>query len=80
MASERFYFLPVRLMLRDAWNNIETLRHYAGPVEIFGAISDAIIPIEHAKALAKQIPGAHFTPIKGGHNDWSGNDQVRIIR
>jgi uncharacterized protein len=80
VASERFWFLPVRLMLRDAWNNVEALRHYAGPVDIFGATGDTIIPIAHAKSLAKQIPGAHFTPITGGHNDWSWNDQVKIRR
>jgi uncharacterized protein len=80
VASRRFYFLPVRLMLRDNWDNVETLRHYTGPVEIFGAIADTIIPIEHAKALAKQIPGAHFVAISGGHNDWSGNNHVKIAR
>ena len=80
VASERFWFLPVRLMLHDAWNNVETLKHYAGPVEIFGATDDVIIPTEHAKALAKQIPGARFIAIAGGHNDWSGNDQVKIRR
>jgi pimeloyl-ACP methyl ester carboxylesterase len=80
VASKRFYFLPVALMLRDNWDNVATLRHYAGPVEIFGAIDDSIIPIEHAKALAKQIPTAHFTAINGGHNDWSGNNQVKIAR
>jgi pimeloyl-ACP methyl ester carboxylesterase len=80
VASEQFFFLPVRLMLCDAWNNVETLKHYAGPVEIFGATNDAVIPIAHAKALAKQVPTAHFTPISGGHNDWSENDQVEIRR
>lgn len=80
VASERFYFLPVRLLLRDAWNNLDTLSHYPGPVDIFGATGDAIIPIEHAKALAKQTPGARFTAITGGHNDWSWNDQVKITR
>ena len=69
VASRRFYFLPVRFMLHDAWNNVETLRHYAGPVEIFGATDDGIIPVEHAKGLAKQVPGAHFFAITGGHND-----------
>lgn len=78
VASERFYFFPVRLMLLDAWNNVEMLKHYAGTVDIFGAMSDTIIPIEHARILAKQIPGAHFTPIKGGHNDWAGNDEVKL--
>jgi pimeloyl-ACP methyl ester carboxylesterase len=80
VASKRFFFLPVRLMLRDTWDNVESLRHYSGPVDIFGAIDDAIIPISHAKALAKQIPHAHFTAITGGHNDWSLNEDVKIRR
>ena len=80
VASRRFFFLPVRLLLRDSWDNVESLRHYAGPVEIFGAIDDTIIPIEHAKSLARQIPSARFIAITGGHNDWSVNDRVKITR
>jgi pimeloyl-ACP methyl ester carboxylesterase len=80
VASKRFYFLPVRLMLRDRWDNVETLTQYSGPVEIFGAVDDAIIPFEHAKALARQIPNARFTAISGGHNDWSESKQVKITR
>ncbi len=78
VASRQFPFLPVRLMLRDAWDNVESLKGYNGPVEIFGAREDAIIPIEHARALARQIPAAHFVEITGGHNDWPQSDQVRI--
>jgi hypothetical protein len=37
-----------------------------------------IIPIKHAKALARQIPTAEFMAITGGHNDWSEDDKVRI--
>jgi uncharacterized protein len=77
-ASKHFFFLPVRLLLRDAWDNVKALKPYAGPVEIFGATGDTIIPIERAKALAKQIPKARFTAITGGHNDWSENDQVKL--
>lgn len=80
LASRQFPFLPVRLLLRDTWDNVESLKHYNGPVEIFGAIDDAIIPIEHAKALAGQIPAAQFITITGGHNDWSDDGQVRIKR
>jgi hypothetical protein len=80
VASERFYFLPVRLLLRDRWDNVESLKNYAGPVDIFGAARDDIIPVAHAKALAKQLPQAKFTEISGGHNDWSENAQVRIMR
>jgi len=80
VAAGHFPFLPVRLLLRDAWDNVESLRRYAGPVEIFGARDDTIIPIGHAKALARQIPGAQFIEIPGGHNDWPQEDQVKIRR
>jgi surfactin synthase thioesterase subunit len=78
VASSRFFFLPVRLLLRDDWDNVESLKHYAGPIEIFGATGDEIVPVEHAKALARQVAGAHFTALAGGHNDWSENNQVKI--
>ena len=65
-------------MLRDAWDNGESLKRYAGPIEIFGAKEDVIIPIKHARALAAQIPNAHFTAITGGHNDWANDGKVKI--
>jgi len=80
VAAERFSVLPVRYMLRDAWNNVEALKHYAGPVDIFAATDDTIIPIAHARSLASQTPSAHLTPIAGGHNDWSFSDEVKISR
>jgi pimeloyl-ACP methyl ester carboxylesterase len=80
VASGHFPFLPVRLMLHDAWDNVESLRHYRGPVQIFGAIDDVIIPIKHARALARHVPTAQFTAITGGHNDWSEDDKVKIKR
>jgi hypothetical protein len=80
VAARHYPFLPVKFMLHDNWDNVESLRHYGGPVEIFGARDDVIIPVEHAKALARQIPSAHFTEIPGGHNDWSISDEVKIRR
>ena len=80
VAAGHFPFLPVRFLLRDNWDNVESLNHYTGPVEIFGAEHDTIIPIRHARALASQISNARFTAIPGGHNDWSEHNEVRIRR
>ena len=80
VASARFFFLPVRFLLLDNWDNVEALRDYAGPVDIYAATCDEIIPVEHAKTLATKIPGARFTAISGGHNEWSLNEQVQIKR
>jgi pimeloyl-ACP methyl ester carboxylesterase len=68
----------VDLILKDDWDNTDALSGYKGPVEIFGAEADTVIPVRHAKALAAALPSARFTLIPGGHNDWSRNGRVRI--
>jgi pimeloyl-ACP methyl ester carboxylesterase len=78
VAEEHFPSFLVRLMLKDNWDNIESFSNYKGPVEIFGAESDTIIPVRHAKALAAAIPGSKLTIITGGHNDWAVEGRVKI--
>lgn len=79
VAAHHFPILPVSLLLRDNWNNLESLKGFKGELEIFGARDDAIIPIRHAKALAESLPSALFHQIPGGHNDWPATGQVRIV-
>lgn len=77
-AADHFPFLPVGLILRENWDNIRSLSGYKGPVEIFGAQEDTIIPIRHAKKLADSLPSAKFHIIPGGHNDWTEQGRVEI--
>jgi pimeloyl-ACP methyl ester carboxylesterase len=78
VAKDHFPALLVSMILRDDWDNIEALLRYKGPVDIFGAVDDAVIPVKHAKALAAAIPQSRFTLIGGGHNDWSLPGKVRV--
>lgn len=78
VAEDHFPSFLVRLLLTDNWDNAEALSHYQGPVEVFGAESDTIIPVRHAKALAAAIPRSRLAIIPGGHNDWSLGARVRI--
>jgi hypothetical protein len=68
----------VDLILTDDWDNVAALRGYKGPIDIFGAESDTVIPVRHAKALAAALPSSKFILIPGGHNDWSQPGRVRI--
>lgn len=68
----------VSLILGSTWDNIASLSSYRGPVEIFGAVADRVIRIEHARNLARNVPTAAFHEIPGGHNDWSVGRHVRI--
>jgi uncharacterized protein len=80
VGAERMPFLPVRLLLRDGWDNVQELKEYKGSVEIYGAIDDLIIPIHHARTLAGAVQHATFIALKCGHNDWSQMEQVKIQR
>jgi pimeloyl-ACP methyl ester carboxylesterase len=78
VAKDHFPSVLVSLILRDDWDNRQALSNYKGPVEIFGAREDTVIPVEHAKSLASSLPKSRFTLIEGGHNDWSVPCRVRI--
>lgn len=78
VAKDHFPAWLVGLLLSTDWDNTAALATYRGPVEIFGAADDAIIPVGHARALAAAVPSAKFTLIEGGHNDWSRQDKVQI--
>ena len=78
VAKDHLPSFLVALILSDDWDNLKSLAHYKGPVDIFGAKADTVIPVGHAKALAAGIPASKFVLIEGNHNDWSHQSQVKI--
>jgi len=73
VAQGEFPHLPVRLLLIDAWNNIEALREFRGKVDVFGATRDNVIPVGHARNLARRHPGASYHEFEGDHGWANGN-------
>ncbi|MEM6911358.1 MAG: alpha/beta hydrolase [Verrucomicrobiota bacterium] len=71
VAQNQIPLLPIRWILRDNWNNLEALRAYHGPLEIWIAENDRVIPPQHAETLAQSRPQAILNYLPGGHNDWS---------
>lgn len=78
VAKDHYPHLPVGILLPDNWNNVTALKAYGGPVEIFAAKGDTVIPVGHARVLAASKPGAMLHEFDGGHNDWSRTGSVRI--
>jgi pimeloyl-ACP methyl ester carboxylesterase len=74
VARDHVRWLPVSLILMGTWDNIDALRGYAGPIEIFGAEKDEVIDVRHARALAESVPQAKFHLIAGGHGWANGRD------
>lgn len=78
VAKDHYPSFIVSLLMSDDWNNVTALAKYKGPVEIFGAKDDTIIPVSHARALAAAVPQSKFTLIGGGHNDWAEQSAVKF--
>lgn len=78
VAKEHIVFLPVGLLMRDKWDNVQALAAYRGPVDIFGATYDNVIPVAHARNLAKSVPQARYVELPCGHNEWSSSSRTRI--
>jgi pimeloyl-ACP methyl ester carboxylesterase len=76
VARDHVRWLPVSLILMGTWDNIDALKDYRGPIEIFGAEQDEVIDVRHAQALAESLPQAKFHRIAGGHGWANGRDVV----
>jgi len=78
LAAERMPWLPARWLLLDRWDNVAALRAFDGPVEIYAARKDVVIPIHHARRLADAVPRCLWREIDGEHGDWPFSGQVRF--
>jgi len=78
LGREKMGWLPVGLMLAGSWDNVASMKGFRGPVDVFGAEHDEIIPVAHARRLAASIPQAKFVLVPGGHNDWARQPAVVI--
>ena len=72
LARKKYWFLPVRWMLKDTYNNVANLADYRGPVAIIIAAQDEIIPPRLANRLYETLrqPKRRWTFQKAGHNSW----------
>ena len=77
VAGEKYPFLPVRLLMRDQWDNLTALSHFTGRIDIFGAKFDQVIPVAHARKLAAHVPGAVYHEFPGDHG-WTSGDLVDL--
>ena len=70
LGQQVYWFLPVRLLSRIGYNNLENLGRIEAPVFIAHSPDDDVVPYSHGRKLfeAAREPKA-FLEMKGGHND-----------
>jgi len=51
VAGHHYRFVPVRLILRDRWDNLSALREFRGPLAVMLAENDEVIPAQQARRI-----------------------------
>jgi len=77
-AKAQFPLLPVRLFLRDTYDNVANLSAYKGPVAVIMAGRDEIIPNRLTQRLYASLsqPKRLWVFPESGHNDWPGSPEL----
>jgi alpha-beta hydrolase superfamily lysophospholipase len=72
LATDKYWFLPVRWMLKDTYDNVANLADYHGPVAVIMAGKDEIIPNRLTRHLYETLrePKRLWTFPNAGHNSW----------
>lgn len=71
LVNEKFFGIPLSVLLRERLDTRAALATYKGKVAIIGAEKDDIILVTHARSLAAMDTARHYIELKGvGHNDW----------
>jgi fermentation-respiration switch protein FrsA (DUF1100 family) len=70
VAAHHYPFLPVRLLLRDRWDNMAALQHYHGPVGVRVAELDEVVTAEQGRKLYDAYAGPKrlWIATGAGHN------------
>jgi len=70
LGAEIYWFLPVRLISRVGYDNLENLKRVRAPVFIAHSREDDVVPFAHGKKLFESAnePKA-FLEMSGGHNE-----------
>ena len=72
LAQAKDWFLPVRWLLKDRYDNVANLANYQGPVAVIMAGQDEIIPNRLTRRLYEALQGPKnlWTFPQAGHNSW----------
>jgi uncharacterized protein len=69
VAQNRFWFLPVGLLLRDTYPTMAWLAEYEGPTLVVAAEHDTVVPVELSRRVADAHADAYVEIPNADHND-----------
>lgn len=71
LAREKYFGIPLDILLHERLDSAQALKSYPGPIVIVAAGRDTIVPPHHARALADALPNArHIELHDADHVSW----------
>lgn len=79
IGKAKFPWLPVRLLLKDTYDNGANLSNYKGPVAVIMAKDDEVIPNRLTERLYSGLPQPKRLWVfeRGGHNGWPRSPELQ---
>lgn len=79
-ASERYPWLPIRLMVRNRFASRERIGRIGSPLLLLHATDDTIVPVSHARDLiALALEPRRLVELTGGHMHPNRLDEARYL-
>lgn len=80
VAAGRYWFLPVRVLLRDRWDSLARAPSVTVPTLVTHGDQDIVVPVQLGRVMAAAIPGAEWIERPGkGHMDVLDDATFRAI-
>jgi len=79
VGAVRYPWMPVRLVMRNQFNNLQRTRNLAMPWIVFHGTRDVDVPFSHGQALAAGARNARLVPLAADHNDGVIADRVLAL-
>jgi alpha-beta hydrolase superfamily lysophospholipase len=79
LAQRLYWYLPVRWLIRDRYDNVRNLARFGGPVAVLMAGRDEVIPNRNTMRLYESLPGEKQLWVfeNAGHNTWPTSPDAR---
>jgi uncharacterized protein len=81
VAKKKFWMFPVKLVFKENFDNINSLKNFNNKLIIFHGIDDKTVPISHSKELfdTLQIESKQYVKIdNAGHNDVFNTEEFNV--
>jgi pimeloyl-ACP methyl ester carboxylesterase len=80
VGAELYPWVPVRLIMRNRFDNVGLARRIEEPWIVFHGRRDSEIPFAHGEAIALAGPSARLVPLDADHDDGVTADQEIALR